>query len=51
MKKTVFVVLIMLTMVLSVACKQDEMFPPEKGEFITFSASSLIYQNNGSTLF
>lgn len=51
MKKILLVLLITLAMILSVACKQDKLFPPENGEFIEFSASSVIYQNDGSTVY
>lgn len=50
MKRLLFVLLIMLTMLLQVGCKQDKL-PPKNGEDVTFVTSDLIYQNDGSTVY
>lgn len=51
MKKILFILLIILTMIFPVSCKEDKILPPEKGDFVAFVVSSVIYQNDGSTLY
>jgi len=54
-KKILKILLVMGIIFLLVACKQEEkvnaLLPPEKGEDVTFKTSSLIYQNDGSTVY
>lgn len=50
MKRILLVLSIMLTIFLSVGCKQDKL-PPKKGENVTFRTSNLIYQNGKSTVY
>ena len=54
-KRILAILLVMVIIFLSVACKQDKevnvLLPPEKGEDVTFKTSSLIYQNDGSTVY
>lgn len=55
MKKIVFISLVVLAMIFSVACEQEEntnlLLPPEEGGFIESQPSQLIYQNDNSTLY
>ncbi len=51
-KKILSALLIMLITGLLAACSQSKefvIFPPEKGEEVTFKTSNLLYQNSGST--
>jgi len=54
-KRILAILLVMVIIYLSVACKQDKevnvLLPPEKGEDVTFKTSNLIYQNDGSTVY
>ena len=54
-EKTLFLLLIILTMIFSIACNKEEntnlLIPPEKGTYIESKTSQLIYQNDNSTLY
>lgn len=53
-KRILVILLVMVIIVLSVACKQDKeinLLPPEKDKEVKYKTSNLIYQNDESTVY